>query len=400
MRDTVKVDWKVPEAEWERFQEFVEEKHGSLDGYLGYEAESAMKEYADLDGGDVVEGIVDDFVRAAGRRPENGYGDDLNAEDTTRVQVRVDELVKDEFRKTAKQNDHETFGKAFARAIRTHCDGGRYGRLERKLSRVKDDAEDLLSEMNPSSEDGGLSAVERRTITICNRLPDQFTDDELVEEISDVAGSGARASNPTIEQYRELVTGRLDVEPHPNAPKTVWVPEEVAADLAPEGTPRVCRQPVELLDRDERIRRLQLVVGRRAAKRSTGRVRVNTSDIREDVFEHDVSKSSVLDLMEAAAVTRGFTLDRNSETASLRVDLNTVADADPELFETIIEYRDGDAGDLLGDTTETTVTDYADGDSPSGPSSPDDVASQMDALTNAVTDGGGPSRDYDRDGDD
>ena len=385
MSDRVRLDWRVPSSVWERFRHRVESEFGHLDGYLGREAESAMKSYADADGYAGVEDRVDRLVQAAGRTPGDPFKEktsDLTNAETTRVTARVDEAVKDEFRAVAKKGD-DTLGVTLGRALAEYLDGGRAARLERKLDRVLDDATAILEEMNPDEGEGGLTAVERRTITICHRLPEQFTDEELTQEIADVAGS----SKPTIEKYRERVVDRLGVEPHPNAPKTVWVPEAYAADLAPEGTPRVCRQPVELLDREERVRRIQLAVGRRAAKRSTGRVRVNTADVRGDVLDHEVSKSSVLDLMETAALTEGYRLDRNGDTASLRVDLEAVKGTDPDLFATIIEYRDGEAGDLLSETTETTVGDYTDGPSPT------EVSSRMDTLTGAATDGGGPSRD-------
>ena len=371
---------------WERFREHVRAEFGCLDGYLGREAEAAMKAYADADGYAGVEERVDQLIRAAGRTPGEASKEktsDLSNEETTRVTARVDELVKDEFRSVAKKGD-DTFGVTFARALRTYLEGGRAARFERKLDRVLDDATAVLEEMNSDQGgEGDLSAVERRTITICNRLPEQFTDEEFTQEIVDVAGS----SKPTIEKYRERVVDRLNVEPHPNAPRTVWISEEYAADLAPEGTPRVCRQPVELLDREERIQRIQLAVGRRAAKRNHSRIRVSSSNVREDVLEHEVSKSSVLDLMETAALTEGFRLDRNGTTVSLAVDLKTVRNADPDLFETVIEYRDGDAGDLLSDTTETTVGDYTDGGAGVSPKS---VSDRMNTLSEATTDGGGP----------
>lgn len=388
MRDPVVIDWRVPSHVWERFRKHVEDEFGSLDGYLGREAESAMREYADMDGGADFEEKFDQLIQASGRTPgdysKEKTSDLSDAEDTTRVTARVDERVKDEFRAVAKKGD-DTFGVAFARAIQTHLDGGRYGRLERKLDRILDDATSVLEEMNPDEGADGLSAVERRTITICNRLPDQFTDDELVQEIADVAGS----SDPTIEKYRRRVVDRLDSEPHPHASKTIWVPEQRAAELADDGTPRVCRQPVELLDREERVRRIQLVAGRRAAKQSSGCVRIDTTAVREDVLDGDVSKSSVLDLMDEAALDPGFDVNKTADSASLHVTLETVGDATPPLFESIIAYRDGDSDALIDGPTESTMGDFGETDAGVAP---DPVSGQLDTLTEAVTDGGSPNR--------
>jgi hypothetical protein len=66
MRDTVRLDWRVPTDEWTRFREYVQDQNGSLDGYLGREAEAAMREYADLDGYDGVEDRISQLYEAAG----------------------------------------------------------------------------------------------------------------------------------------------------------------------------------------------------------------------------------------------------------------------------------------------------------------------------------------------
>jgi len=396
MRDLVMLDWMVPKRSWTIFRQNIESKYGSVEGYLGRKAVDSMDEFAEADGYTTVEDHIDRLVRAAGRRPKdrgkqkNADEDDrtdLTKIETTRVTIRVDRRVKERFKKYVDQSERfDSYGVAFGRALELYCDGGRAARIEDKLDRIVDDAEAVLSELqDDEGGDEGLGAVERRTITICHRLDEQFTDDVLVSEIADVAGS----SKPTIEKYRQRVIKRLNVEPHPNASKTVWVPEEYAAELAPEGTPRVCRQPVELLDREERLRRLHLVVGRRAAKRSSGRVRVKTPDVRGNTFDNEVSRSSVLDLMEAAALTKGFDVDRNSTSASIRVNLEAVGDSEPDLFQEIIEYRDGEADDLLSDTTEATVSDFSNGPSPT------DVGDRLDTLSGAATDGGGPPRDQD-----
>lgn len=117
-------------------------------------------------------------------------------------------------RRTGRRVGGHPPGVVFARALLAYLDGGPGDRQERKLDRVLEDATAMLKEMNPDDDAGGLSVVERRTIAIGNRLPEEFPDDDhLVETIADVAGS----SEPTIEKYRERVVDRLGVEPHPNA---------------------------------------------------------------------------------------------------------------------------------------------------------------------------------------
>jgi hypothetical protein len=360
--DRIRLDWRVPAEEWKRFRRHVEDEYGSLGGYLGREAEAAMQEYADADGYARIEERIDRLVEAAGRRPgaasKEKKSDLANAE-TTRVTVKVESEVKDEFRAVADQSEN-TFGVEFARAIRAYRDGGRAARLERKLDRVLDDAAGLLAETTDSDTDESLSLVERKTIAIANELGEEFTDDELVNAIVDVAEVD---SDPSIEKYRTRVTEKKDVEPHPNA-SHLWIPAEKAARLSP-GEPEECRQPVDQLDRQDRVRRIQLAVGRRAACRSNGRVRVETRDIREHVLDSEVSKSNTLDLMRSAARAVGIDVDDSTRPAALKVNLNTLGETEPDLTRDVLEYRDETEDGLLSAPTSTTLRDHMDGPSAS-----------------------------------
>lgn len=401
MRDSVKVDWQVPADEWERFREYVEEKNGGTDGYLGREVEEAMREYAGVDGYEDIEDHVDRLVQAAGRTPSDPLKEKnssrLHQQSTIRVTVRVDEVVKDEFRSAAEQSE-DTYGLVLARAITARRDGGRAGRLERKLERVVEDAESMLTKIDGDSEQDELGTVDRNTITICHRLVtdegDQFRDDELNAEIHAVAGRGQWASDPTIERYRKLVLDRLDYEPHPGVesnPKvdqTVWVPEDVAEEVMPEGVPVEARRPVEQLDSDDRVRRIQLEVGRRASNLRSGRVSVHTTEIQEGILMDAVSRSTTLSLMENAARSMpGVRFQHNGQNASLQLDLQDLGEAEAELFEEIIAYRDAETTSLLDETTETTVVDYG-----ADASSETELDTLATAGEDAAADGVGPSR--------
>lgn len=402
LRDAEMLDWLVPTTEWQRFREHVQDEHGSLDGYLGRAAERAMREYADTDGYNEVEDRVDRLVQAAGRHPETVFEEktSLSEQATTRVTVRVDQAVKDDFRRVADASD-DPYGVEFARAIRAYRDGGRAARLERKLDRILDDAEALLGELEDADGDGGLSVREQRVIRICNRLPDGgFSDEELVAEIQDVAGS----SKPTIQDYREAVIERLEFEPHPNTKTLVWISPGEAAEIVPEGAPEVCRRPLFTLDRDARVERLQYAVGRRAFGNSQGRAIVDTANIEKGVFGGDVSRSTVLEYMEEAALDDGYAINRSGDTASLLCRLEDVADSDPEFFRALREYHESDADDLLSPVTTTTVDDWT-GDQPVGPQGPsfgreisDTLFANPDADSGtAAPDGGsdGPGGDGD-----
>ncbi len=380
MYDRVRVDWYVPAEEWQRFRDHVENEFGSVSGYLGREAEAAMREYADADGYERIEEQIDRLVEAAGRRPSAASKEknsQLASQETTRVTVKVESEIKDKFRATASQSEN-SFGMEFARAIRSYRDGGRAARLERKLDRVLDDAAGLLSEVSDTDSDDSLSAVERKTIAIANELGEEFTDDDLEEAIVEVGGVD---SEPSIEKYRDLVTDKLDMEPHPNVGH-LWVPSEKAAELAP-GQPEECRKPVDRLDKAERVRRIQLAVGRRAGCRDSGKARVDTSAIRESVLDSDVSKSNTLDLMRSAARVDGISVDDASDTTALKVDLKSLAKGDPDLFDEVITYRDEAESGLVTGPISPTMDDYTD-----EPSASETNSVSMDQLANARTDGG------------
>jgi len=69
MTDRVKVDWRIPSDEWEKFVAYVRDEHGETEGYVGREAERAMREFVDADEFAAVEERVDRFIQAAGRTP-------------------------------------------------------------------------------------------------------------------------------------------------------------------------------------------------------------------------------------------------------------------------------------------------------------------------------------------
>jgi len=377
MYDHAALDWLVPAEEWQRFRDYVEREFGAIDGYLGRQAEAAMREYADEDDYNSIEEKIDRLVEAAGRRPSATSKEkksELASQETTRVTVKVEAEVKDKFRAVAADSEN-TFGVEFARAIRTYRDGGRAARVERKLDRVLDDAAGLLAELTDSNADESLSHVERKTIAVANELPQEFKDDHLVETIEEVAGV---SSEPSIKKYRERVTERLDVEPHPNV-SDLWIPSETAEEMAP-GQPRECRQPADRLDREDRIRRIQYAIGRAAATRSSGRARADATEIRDQVLNQSVTKTTTLELMRDAAKQHGFEIDEKN-TVSLKVNLQTLAEEQSGFYEAIIEYRDETEAGLLSGPMSSTMQDYT-------TDVADDASATMQQLGEAVPDGG------------
>lgn len=360
-RDREKLDWRVPKPVWERFRDFAYDKYtpdmcecgdcedgdecpawSPLDGFVGRAVEDALKEYTDRDGGQRVESLIDRLVQAAGRNPEREQGMSWDGE-TERVTVHVDPILKEEIRK---ETDGNRYGKTVARAMDVYMNGGRYGRCEEKLERVVEDAEELLAAGNNDTDDG-MSAVERRTVKIAQNLNQQFTEDRLVEEIKNVAGD----STPTINKYRERVTEYLDVVPHPTN-QEIWMPEENAMEIAGEETPRVCRIPVERLNRTERAERIRYEAGLKAAQPGgrNGRVELTVEDVRSEALQDVSSKNTTRKLMSDAADIDGYTYC-TGETATLRVNLHTLKKARPALVDEIGAYRDGGEDDKLDGQT-------------------------------------------------
>lgn len=395
MSDRQRLDWRVPAAEWDRFTEFVDDEIGAYDGQIARETEDAMLEWIDDDGLADAEALVDRLVEAAGRRPADlaGRKNKNRIEpggETTRVIVHVRPTVKEEFAAHVDAHSDDSYGVVLARALREYREGGRAARLEDKLDRVVDDAEGVLAEVadetDMDDDSQQLGQREQKTIAIAERLPEESRDEQLVEEIHDVAGRGRRASEPTVATYRDLVTDHLGVEPHPHN-DAIWVPREEAVRIVGEDVPDETRQPVGHLDREDRVRRLQLELGREAAHHSSGKARMEVPTARQQVFDGAVARETVVALQQEAAFDAGFETEETDQN-SLRVDLETVGAHEPDLFEAIIDYRDAEADDgLVNDPTETRLTDH-------GPS----ASADWDTLGRAepATDGGrGDARDRD-----
>lgn len=211
-KTTDRIDWSVPKNPWNDFQDHLSQNRTSVRAYERPELERAMIEYTDLDNSP--ESTIDRLVRAAGRRPkdiedsEPVTSDSLANEDRVRVQKVVDADIANGFRAKVEQSD-DTYGVELGRALRKYLEDDRQSRLNRKLDRIADDAEGLLSTLADSNSDG-LSSVERTTITIVNELPDVFDGETLEKAICKHAGRSDSPAKQTVEEYRERVINHLD----------------------------------------------------------------------------------------------------------------------------------------------------------------------------------------------
>lgn len=328
MSDRPQLDWFVPSDEWDRFLRYVERKKGETEGYVGREVERAIREWLDRDEFAAVEDMIDRLVQAAGRTPENlaqkkRSVDHPGGEETTRVYVYVEEDLKEAFARDARDAG-ENPGTYLARALRARREGGRSRRVEEKLGRVLDDAEALLSEVDPEGD--GMPLRERRAIAICGRLGTQFTREDLDEAIAAVAGD----SPPTLRDYRKRVLDRLDHAAHP-ANADLFVPEDRAREIASEtdspaiDAPAIDRKDYPDLSREEKGRGLRIALAREAA-RNDGRYRFDAEDVRRDVFDGYPSEGHVRGLMDLAANAEGFERTRTHGKEWLQVDLRDVTD--------------------------------------------------------------------------
>lgn len=396
------LDWFVPSDEWDRFLRYVESEYGETDGNVSREVERAIREWLDSDEFASVEEKVDRLVQAAGRTPSNlgekkQTVDHPGGEETERVYAYVAEDLKEAFAVDAR-NAGEQPGTYLARALRARRNGGRSRRVEKKLGRILDDAEALLSEVDPDGD--GMPLRERRTVAICQRLGRQFTRDELDEAIAAVAGD----SDPTLRTYREKVLDRLDNTTHP-ANADLFIPEDEARAIA-SGTdrpspdaPAIDRKDYADLSRSEKGRGLRIALAREAT-RNDGRYRFDAEEIRRDVFDGQPSEGHARDLMDLAADAEGFEATRRHGKVWLQVDLRDVTDE-----EVLSEVRrvssetdadspdDGEPGETEGGGPgETDANPGLDADEPG------DAAARLAALDAATretaerirTDGGEP----------
>lgn len=371
-RETERPYWSVPAGEWQQFKRFVERKHGAVDGYLSREAERAVKEYADADEYADVEQRVTELLEAAGLDDDQDTGAAVdtgetalaNATETITQTARIDQQVLDAFKSVARQSD-DRLGVEYAKALREYREGGRAGRLESNLEQLLATGGEITTADQDVDQDATPDGMNRseKVDLICARLDQQFTDDELIATIDEIASrDGRSASAPIHRDYRELVTEQLDVEPHPETPD-VWVPRETARELAGEGVPDVCRRPVGRLDKSERVDRIRLEAGRRAALTPDGIRVTESSTVRQGILQGEVSDKTARTYMKEAADLEGIDRMKVNGEAAIRVNLEQLGSEHPYLLDEILEYRESQKDDV-GDPEQSTLPDHQDGDGP------------------------------------
>lgn len=330
-----KVNWRVPTIEWRRFEDYVNDEYGGTSVHVAREVDMAMREWIDIDDFAGVEDRIDRLVRAAGRRPNDVSqkkrpglsGPSYNDAEKTLVQVRVDQTLKNEFRRVVDKTDHQ-YGEALIRALRERRIGGRAARLEEKMDRIMNDAESLLSEINGESD---LTLRDKKTIAICDNLSLNFEEDTLHKEIAAVAGD----SEPTLRAYTERVLDRLDRVKHPRNPNLYITKDcyrqlrERGDDIPPLDAPAIDRKDYSDLSREEKVTSIQVELARETAARNCLRYQWSVGQIRSEVFDERATAGHTQDLTQQAGDGDGFWYTQ-SRTGNyvLQVDLEDVTDTE------------------------------------------------------------------------
>lgn len=387
------VDWRVPEDAWSNHHDEVRDEHGDVDGSLGRVTERAMQEYAEIDRYASVEDRVDMLLDTSPGTSDAARTKKKDTE-TQRVTVRVHPDIKQEFKRTADDDDRfRSYGHALAHAVSVYHDGGRAGRLKRKVDKiieaVGDGVASLKSDVANSEEEVDEDVQEEeedrpdyydeieqrssksnkrdRLMYVCDELSGgEFTDDELE---STIKRSGVD-SPPTVRTYRETVTEVLGMVKHPSN-DTLWVSEEMANEIVGEGVPEVCRKPVPDLSRSEKLRRMKIEAGRRALEESEKHYIVDSNVVTEEILNGEVSDATARSLVKEVCEDRGFNQTSRDSSTTFRFNSRKVADTYPSLTDTIRGYVNDD-GTEDSDTNERDVDD------------PDSADEKVDQLSHAT----------------
>ncbi|WP_302083623.1 hypothetical protein [Salinibaculum rarum] len=374
MTDRVQLGWRIPHDAWDRFTDYVAEKHAADNLYIRVELETAMLEYLDNDG------ILQDAEQLLRDRVD---GSPLSSSPTTLattryqdgntrlVTHRIRKDLKEEFKAFAKQHNAESFGRLLANALDAYAEGGRARRILDDLTRIFDT--DTTTDATPtagsttdsventpnstqkppsSTADSGSSdqriesslSTASASATTTERTPDPITvtdavnillDDfgadspadvktfhrkELESTIKQATGSG---DQDTFELYHDPVLDQINAGSHPHIDGmyiTDWAREEKTlwADL----------------DKAERLILLRRWAVAEAIENGEQKRAFTYRDVTE-LFESRVragpSHQYAYDLMEAAADEPGFnygeySIGTQSARKQLRVDVSEVDD--------------------------------------------------------------------------
>lgn len=243
------IGWYVPDHQRESFIDWVEEKHGRTDRYVGFEVEEAMREWLDEDDGKIVELQVKELCRRAGVT-FGVLGEKKNSDSKTKMMNRINPELKDRFAKRVDKHNRESeeaaaklhLGEALGRALGARARGGRWNRIEHNLEDLTEQAGAFLAELNDESE-AGLSTKEKRTVAMASLIDGGEAGHIPVTELDAAIAEVQSDSDYALEEYRPRVADHLDVvrvgersiySPKENIAETV---DDIDAELGESFTP-------------------------------------------------------------------------------------------------------------------------------------------------------------------
>jgi hypothetical protein len=343
LTERVQLGWRVPADVWDRFEDFVYEKHGATGPYLRFELECAMREYLDDDGvlaeAEKLLKESTDLRGLSSSKPVVGT-DRYHGADTRKLSHRINAELKERFQIFADKHDASSYGRLLAATLDAYTDGGRARRILEDVERLVtggtsggttgesvendgDSDETGLSTAEESGTSDGTTAEIRVEPSEVVEIADTIVEDPtntmipkqlLDEKIVSIAGV---STADAIDAYREAVLNHLNADDHPHNDRVY--------------TTEAYREEHTLwadLNRDERLVLLRRYA---AADAVEHRDRTRCFDYKDvqDLFEHNAggggpSHEYAYQLMEDAADEPGFKYDKFHGQLQLRVDLSDV----------------------------------------------------------------------------
>ncbi|UTF53257.1 hypothetical protein [Natronosalvus rutilus] len=367
------VDWFVPEEELSRFEDYVEAEFGAYEGELGRRVEEAMREYAELDTDDAAsEALLDECLAHSADEEEKQKTttglDTLANKDTRRAQSCVNPYVRMRFKQWAGENSDDCYGVELARALRQYRTNSRSSRIRSKLERFVDSemdespmpvgggSDDHGNESATDDEEGTRESgtvVDRRVQTLVDQIHGKsdkkqlHVDKDIRPLLAACDGITDDPAPQTVDKYADLIAEELDLKRHPRCSE-LYIPSE-EFPRKPDHIPTECWVPVSELDRNPvgRARRVCIETGYRAIS-NNGKASIDTDEILDEVLEGEISKRTARETMKKAAEFGGngfnYTTSHGAKKRVLKVNLNVLQEHNPELYNEIVRYYNGETG--------------------------------------------------------
>lgn len=374
MSDTSQLQWWVDTRELDRFNRFVERKHGATGPFFPIEMVQAVRSYLDKDRAaeleEKIEALDETLADALGdysrrrKTSSDPFARDSYRDETTKIRTRVPASLKEDFKIFVDEHSELSYGEALDRAMSEYRDGGREQRLADELEEItaevaalQDSSDDVDDAATPYSVDEKVEAItadvlEKNGLASAADL-DQIPKRHVVESIDHYCARDAdQASDRTRSKYLERITDELQLAEHPSGKLLERIDDDSPLEDRPFST----------LSSDERDRVVRKALIRRA--KSGKGAQLSAAQIADDVFSGEPSNKTAHSLRDRVADADGFG-PRTGEDGEKKVYVNTDR-VDPELLEDVVDELQ-DSSDIEDAATE-----------------------EMDALMNArvATDGG------------